>query len=108
MKHEKIFKRSDGTQYKISTEIYIRLYGDHGPSYYFSAKTRGKGKRKWLSVYDFDGDYMWRKKTMEKRAEFRKKKYLEFVTCDEVNEVYDELYQKLKPPAVEKLKQEEK
>lgn len=102
MRTEKVLKREDGTQYKIIADVYLKSYGTCKPNYSFEVETRGKGKRKWNGVYNFDGDYKWRSMNMEQRRKFCEKKYLTFVTYEEVNETYNELHLMLKPEFLKK------
>ena len=94
MRHSKIFKRENGTQYRISIELY--LYAGSNVYWKIQVHFRVKGKRKWYDVHDGD-DYGYRGLSMEDRRANVTKRYLEVVTADEIHKAKLELWEMLKP-----------
>ena len=96
MRIEKVFKREDGTKIKIDAYVWLGSGRDE-VNYVWDVRKCEPRKRTWKEVYNFDGDYIWRAMDLAERRETTVKKYLEFVTKEEVNESLNELWEKLKP-----------
>lgn len=100
MTHEKIIIREDGTKIKIVASIWIDFRSTE-PNYKFDLEILPPKKRKWIYAhYNIENDYAWRALNMKDREAYKNGKYLEIVTKDEVNETFNELWQKLKPNAL--------
>ena len=95
-RHEKIFKREDGTQYKIDVSLYVETFGKLKSEYRATVTWKAKGKRKWLNVSDSD-DWECRKLDMEDREKWHHQKYLKHVTAEEILITKLELWEKIKP-----------
>jgi hypothetical protein len=95
-RHEKIFKREDGTQYRIDAFLYVESFSQLRFKYDVSVTWKAKGKRKWLNVSDSD-DWECRKLDIEDREKWHYQKYLEHVTAEEILETKLELWNKIKP-----------
>lgn len=95
MRHEKIFKRADGTQYKIDVNL---LANSRSAEFDVGLETRAKGKRKWTGTSDSYVDTCeFRELNWEERGKFHKKKYLDHVTAEEILSVKLELWEMIKP-----------
>ena len=98
MIHEKIIKREDGKQYRISVNVYLSGYSyEQKIGYGISVEYREKGKRKWLSLPDNLNEWKFRKLSMEGRRNHKIKNTLNYVTEDEVYQAKLEAWEKLKP-----------
>ena len=97
MKHEKIIKREDGTQYKILIYAYVDHYGSDSINYNIELYYRNKGKRKWLDVPDTLNDWEFRNLDMEDRREHTIKNILRFVSTKESYQAKIELWETFKP-----------
>lgn len=95
MRHEKIFKRDDGTKVRVTASMQTRFYDD-GPFYTIDVETCLKGKRKWTMAYSMDG-YDFRSMKGQDRALFILQSQLKHCTVQEMQEVKLELWEKLKP-----------
>ena len=95
MKHEKIFKREDGTKVNISVNFWVDSIGDKF-TYRVSVSTCEPKKRIFKYVNDID-DYTWRRLNTEQRAECTMNRNLEHVTKEEIQEVVIELWEQMKP-----------
>ena len=96
MKAEKIFKREDGNQVKVTAHIFIEHYSNSTPMWSVSVETREKGKKNWLGVHS-ENDYTWRRLSTEDRRAYVKDEQLKHVTEAEIQEVKMELWLLLKP-----------
>ena len=76
MRHEKIFKREDGTQVQISITLSVETYRD-SHRYEPQVRCKYKGKRTWISPLLEDT--------------------FKFTTPQEIQEVALELWEQLKP-----------
>ena len=96
MKHEKIFKRDDGSRAKVVATVLVDWYGD--PKWSFVVHTCEPLKRTWTCKV---GD-SWRRRGMthEERTAEDVRLYLQDVTPTEVEETYRELWELIGPPAV--------
>lgn len=96
IKHEKIIKRPDGTQYKI--DIYLMVDSFRGiVAYNEIVSYREKNKLKWADVPDTMAYYELRSLSLEDRALHASQNYLRFVTAEEILSAKLELWNKLKP-----------
>jgi hypothetical protein len=95
MRHEKIFKRSDGSKVRITVELHIRDHW-HVAEWSFLVHTREKNKRLWWSVID-PYSYELRDLPMAKQKAKIHEECLKHVSIEEVTEVANELWQMLKP-----------
>lgn len=92
---EKIFKREDGTQYKIMARVYVDPHSE--ANYDIEVIKCLPRKRAWFAVHNFDSDYIYRAMNKRNRENFRYKKYLEVVTAEEIELTLLELWNTLKP-----------
>ncbi len=97
MKHEKIFKRENGTQYKIMINLYINPYEGDKVEYRSLVITREKRKRNWQQLRSVYKASEYRNASMEERRELTYKNTLLYVTEEEIQEVKLELHEKIKP-----------
>jgi len=97
MKHEKIVKREDGTQYQICIDIYLDSYRTESMQYRVDVYCRQKGKRKWSNVDREIYDHEYRRLSMDERREYDNKNNLRFVTEQEIYDAKIELWNLLKP-----------
>lgn len=97
MKHEKIFKRDDGTQYRVDVRIHLDTYRNETANYFVDVYFRKKNKRNWDSIHSHKDDYEYRNLSMEQRREYDKNNILKFLSEDEVHESKLELWELLKP-----------
>ena len=95
MNAEKIFKREDGSQVKITAGFHIG-WSDNAPKWHTSVLTRGKGKKNWLGVYSGD-NYEYRSLPMEDREKFILDAKLKHCTLEEMHEVKMQFWNSLKP-----------
>ncbi|MCP4356295.1 MAG: hypothetical protein GY793_11870 [Proteobacteria bacterium] len=102
MRHEKIIRREDGSRIKIEVSVYMDGHGGGKPRYDFTVTLCEKGKRTFKGVHNFDYDYTWRAMSMEDRKKYCKNKYLEYVSTEEVNQAFLELWEMLKPDGINK------
>ena len=97
MNHEKIIKRPEGNQIKISVSITISAFTRHDESIYKThIQTKEKGKKIWKSVINGD-DYRYRALSMEDRRKFADQEYLKYASAEEILQAKTELWMKLKP-----------
>ncbi len=94
MNHDKIFKREDGTCYKIA--VHLHLPGLTCHEYRLEVWVKQPRKRTWFRTCKGD-DYAYRKLSMEDRRKFKAENNLKFVTEAEILETKRELWEKLKP-----------
>jgi hypothetical protein len=97
MRHDKIIKREDGTQYKICVEITIDSYTRGVIRYDIHVLYRDKGKRKWHNIPDTIGDREYGRLSMDGRRIYNNDNHLRFITNKEILEVKLELWKLLKP-----------
>lgn len=95
MEHEKIIKRDNGTRVKIRVEAYMDSFSGDGPKYSFTASSCEKSKRTFKSP-SFP-EYEYRKLSMGERRKYMEPLYLTICTREEVNAIYLELWEKMKP-----------
>lgn len=95
MNTETIIKRENGTQYKISVNLYIN-YSDKA-KWTVSIVTREKGKRKWHHLQDTLSDYQFRELSMENQRAHIQENYLRFITKEELLNVKIKLWESIKP-----------
>jgi len=95
MRHEKIFKREDGTQVNVLVTLVVESYRNEH-KYRVDVEYRPKGKKKWLPTTNSD-DYTWRALNFEARERHNFYLYLEYTTEQEIQEVALELWEQLKP-----------
>ena len=93
-KHEKIFKREDGSRVKIVADLMnYRLFDFE---YRTSVYTCKKNKRSWFGVVNTDS-YEYRGLSMDDRRKAEKAAQLKIVSKDEILQVKIELWELLKP-----------
>lgn len=98
MRHEKIFKRADGTQFLLSVDFFISEYSEnYGANYKINLSFKDKGKRKWNEVPMNMNEWKFRELSMDKRREYLERNILNYLTEDEIIEAKLELWDKLKP-----------
>lgn len=95
MRHSKIFKAEDGTKYEIVVEVYSS----------FSEKAINDmqvyvcepGKRKFRVIaHRYSDEWEFRKLSTEQQHEYRKNAYMKVVKREWLEEVLDELLNKVK------------
>lgn len=96
MRHEKIFRLEDGGRLKISASLFE---SSNNFKYSFSVSKCQKGKRTWRNVVDVNG-YEYRRLSMDDRKAFHKNESLKHASPSQINEVYDELWQMIKPEII--------
>jgi hypothetical protein len=96
MRHEKIFKREDGSRVKLKVEIVMAL-GDNSqsPVYLYDVCLCEPGKVKWKPVELFD--HHWKAISVKKRPSYKIWIFLKYVTEDEMLQTGLELWEKMKP-----------
>lgn len=94
MKAEKIIKREDGSRVRIITSL--RDSYSNQPIYESIVHVCGKGKRTWNGTYS-DGDFSFRRLSMDERKVFINEKNLEYVTEQELHDAKLELWESIKP-----------
>jgi len=97
MRHEKIVKREDGTQYQICVNAYLDSYRNDAMKYRVDVFYKQKGKRKWLNVDKEIYDHEYSRLSMDERREYDNKNILRFVTKEEIYDAKIELWDLLKP-----------
>ena len=97
MRHEKIVKREDGTQYQICVNAYLGSYRSESMQYRVDVYYKQKGKRKWMNVEKDIYDHEYRRLSMDKRREYDDNNNLRFVTKEEIYDARIELWNLLKP-----------
>lgn len=97
MRHEKIVKRDDGTQYQISVNGYLDSYISESMKYRVHVYYKQKGKRKWMNVEKEISDREYRRLSMDKRRDYDNDNNLRFVTKEEIYAARIELWNLLKP-----------
>ncbi len=96
MKHEKIFKRKDGTEYKlmiflISNPMTLEETG-YDPVVFI------KENGEWVCCDDYGVTFLERMTfTIKQRLKYDNLHALQYVTADEIHETSLELYEKIKP-----------
>lgn len=95
MKHEKIIKRDDGTQYQIIVNI-ANIGYDNSVRYSNSVYTRQKGKKKWNNLPNID-EYKYRALSIDDRIKHTEANNLRFVSKEEILEAKLEAWMKIKP-----------
>lgn len=95
MKHEKVFKREDGSKIRIGVSLYSNGFSDE-IDWKFWVHTCAPGKRSWYGTFNTD-DYSYRKLTLDERKKHEIESALKYATLDEIKEVKTELWMKLKP-----------
>lgn len=95
MRHEKIFKREDGSRVRVNIEFRAD-WSYSKPEWYFSVDTCEKGKRTWVPACNGD-DYFFRKLTMAERAKAVREESLKRASIDEVKLAMLELWDRLRP-----------
>lgn len=97
MRHEKIVKREDGTQYQICVTAYLDSYRTEAMQYNVFVFYRQKGKRKWMDIDKGIYDHVYRRLNIDERREYDNKNNLRFVTEQEIYDAKIELWNLLKP-----------
>lgn len=93
MRHEKIFKRADGSKVKID----VNYYHDYNRSAWsFTVCLCAPKKRTWKNAVNTDA-YMYRSLSHEDKLAYRARQKFEHVTKEEVLSVMLELWQNIKP-----------
>lgn len=96
MRHEKIIKRNNGTQYQIIVDLFIDRI-NQSVKWIVQAWYREKHKQTWLNVPDTLYDNTIKRMTLKDQEEHRMKNILRFVTPDEILQAKLELWNKIKP-----------
>jgi len=96
MRHEKIFKRPDGSKVMIVVRLNFDFYNREKGDWSFDVAICKPNKRKFEDAVDTNG-WEFRKLSLDNRVEFLKKENLKIVTKEEVLEVQLELWEKIKP-----------
>lgn len=88
-------KREDGSSVRID----VNLSTDYSnkPTYRVSVFTKEKGKRKWKPVVNRDSWELRKQSFPDGRIEYKKIKYLEVVTEEEVLQAMELKWNELKP-----------
>lgn len=95
MRHEKTFKRADGSQVRIAI-TFVASWTSSSAEWQVSVLTCAPKKRSWFGVVSTN-DYNYRKLSGSERAEYIKRENLKHVTAEEIHEVKMELWQQMKP-----------
>lgn len=98
MRHEKILKRYDGTRVRLTVEVRVEWNSDV-PVWSLRVAVCDKGKRTFVNVVN-DDDYKRRKLSYEEKKAYDEACCLAYVTHDEVDVAYEELWIKLKPEKI--------
>lgn len=93
MKHEKIFKKEDGS--KVSITVRVWLDGYRAAVYNIDVSVCDAGKRKFRGISR--DDYEYRSLSMPDRERAMTREYLKYVTAEELHAAKLELWEKLKP-----------
>lgn len=98
MQHEKVFKREDGSQVKVTVMFGNNgaLYGVIIPYYKFDLEVKCKGKRLWKRPYSID-DYDYRRLSHSERLQWLINEKMKYVSKEELHGMYVELWNMLKP-----------
>jgi hypothetical protein len=94
MRHEKVFKRDDGSKVRLTVELNVD-FGSSKPRWYLRCDTCNKGKRTWLSTVE--DDYFFRKLSHDGKRQHITKVALLHVSENELTQTMEELWQQLKP-----------
>ena len=97
MRHEKIIKREDGTQYRILVNVSVSYMSSKPVMYDIGVDYRLKGKRSWVQLPDTIYDFQFRSLSMDARRIHTEKNMLRFLSKEEIYEAKLEAWQKLKP-----------
>lgn len=99
MKASKIFKRPDGSLVEIDVCLWIDGWSDKH-EYRIMVTHCEPRKRNFLYIHTTD-DFQWRKLDSAAKKQYELKKYLEYATLEEIQEVKMMVWEKLKPTTVE-------
>ncbi len=94
MRHEKTFRRDDGSRVKVEVRLEIE-YG-RKPVFTYWAGACQPRKRTFISATNHD-DYSWRRLSREDRDKEDMRRILSVATADELHEVAMELWDLCKP-----------
>lgn len=99
---EKIFKREDGSQVKVTVSLITNnsLVHSHRCGYEFDVQIKGFRKREWKYTWGGD-DWDYRKLGHNDRVKFILEKKMQHVTKTELHNLYLELWESLKPKLIE-------
>jgi len=96
-KHEKIYKKEDGTQYKIEVDLSLTNYIGVEHEYNITLRMRLKRKRVWKELTDTLSDWEFRTLSMEDRRIHVYENIKRHVPENVIRTAKLELWQKLKP-----------
>jgi len=96
MKHSKTIKRPDGSKVCIDVRMIADSYRNEMPEYRVTVSHCLPRKRNFYFVVSTDS-YEWRKLDSNGKRDYEIKKYLEYVTLDEIQAVKLELWEMIKP-----------
>ena len=97
MEHEKIIKRENGTQYKITVNLIVDSFRRNANIWRFDVYFREKGKKNWNSLPNTLHDHNIRSLSLEDRDKQRIENAYRFVTEEEVLSAKLELWENIKP-----------
>ncbi len=95
MKHEKIFKRADGSRVHIMVTLFTESYLDNF-RYSVSLSICEPAKRTFRYVNDTD-NYTWRRMNPEEKEAHEMGLFLKYASTEEIQETALELWDKIKP-----------
>ena len=93
MNHDKIFKRKDGSQVKISVWLYVH---ENKSNWGYLIFLREANSDRWLDPFS-DRDYLTRIMTPKFKDGLKMDTFDNYVSADEIRQAKLELWQKIKP-----------
>lgn len=94
---DSIFKREDGTSYRVVVRGYLDTYNGNRLVYNVQVQYKERKKRKWLSIPLGISEYEYRGLSMEDRRKYDGLNVLRFVTKEEVYKAKLSFWEALKP-----------
>jgi hypothetical protein len=95
MTHEKLIKRENGDKVRLRIRLFVESWRD-AFAWNFEVWVTPKGKRKEFTPFNGD-DYTYRRLGVEDRKKWEERKYMEYVTPEEIQQAKIELWEKIKP-----------
>lgn len=92
MRIEKIYKKEDGTKYKVTVDFYTTSFNQ---KWDVTAEVCQPGKRKFTPIVN-ENDYRYRALSMEDRVKFAHKKLTEHIPVEWIRETQMELVEKIR------------
>ena len=95
MKTERIYKKEDGSRYRITVSFHTNSYDPDFGIWNMEVCVCAPGKRKFEPVVDVD-DYRYRCLSAEDRERFRRDKMMECIPEEWVRETQEEIIDKIR------------